>query len=205
MDSASPLRRRAPRQDAARNRERLLRAARTVFAEQGPEAPLEEVAKLANVSRTTLYRNFASREELASVIYAEGMVAVEAKASAVADEPLGALALVDFVLQLQIDHRVTAPALTPAGDGHYADYAERTQQALRPAVAMAMTHQVLREGVDLLDVLLALRMAEVNALEADAQTRAIHHQRGRHLVMNALFTEAAVRAFNERGPAAEVD
>src|SRR5262249_18760694 len=52
------------RVDAERNRAALLAAAREVFAEQGLEAPLEEVALRAGVGIATLYRRFPNRRQL---------------------------------------------------------------------------------------------------------------------------------------------
>ena len=54
----------ALRADARRNRARILAAARTVFAEQGLDAPLEAIAGRAGVGIATLYRRFPSREDL---------------------------------------------------------------------------------------------------------------------------------------------
>ncbi len=65
------------RRDGAQNRERVLEAARTVFATQGAGAALEEVARLAGVSRTTLYRHFATREHLAVAVFEENLVLIE--------------------------------------------------------------------------------------------------------------------------------
>src|SRR3978361_1655002 len=52
------------RADAARNRDAIVAAARTVFAEQGLGAPLDEIARRAGVGNATLYRRFPTREEL---------------------------------------------------------------------------------------------------------------------------------------------
>jgi AcrR family transcriptional regulator len=52
------------RADAARNAERILRAAREVFADHGPDAPLEEIARRAGVGIRTLYRRFPHKEQL---------------------------------------------------------------------------------------------------------------------------------------------
>ena len=52
------------RRDAAINRERLVRAAEGVFAERGPTATLDDVAKAAEVGPATLYRHFANKEAL---------------------------------------------------------------------------------------------------------------------------------------------
>ena len=52
------------RQDAQRNRERILEAARETFREQGLDAPLEEIARRAGVGIATLYRRFPTRDAL---------------------------------------------------------------------------------------------------------------------------------------------
>ncbi|OBK19134.1 TetR/AcrR family transcriptional regulator [Mycobacterium asiaticum] len=52
------------RADAARNVERILCAAREVYAETGPDAPVEAVARRAGVGERTLYRRFPTKGEL---------------------------------------------------------------------------------------------------------------------------------------------
>src|SRR5947209_20226912 len=52
------------RADAARNAERILRAARDVYGELGPEAPIDAVARRAGVGERTLYRRFPTKGEL---------------------------------------------------------------------------------------------------------------------------------------------
>ncbi|MGV0837481.1 TetR/AcrR family transcriptional regulator [Mycolicibacterium thermoresistibile] len=52
------------RSDAARNVDRILRAARAVYAEAGPDAPLELVARRAGVGERTLYRRFPTKRDL---------------------------------------------------------------------------------------------------------------------------------------------
>ena len=60
---------RAPRKDAARNREALLAAAGEVYAERGVEASLEEIARRAGVGIGTLYRHFPNRDALNEAVY----------------------------------------------------------------------------------------------------------------------------------------
>ena len=60
-----------PRRDAERNRARLIETGREVFAELGPDAPLEEIARRAGVGIGTLYRHFPTREALVEAIFAE--------------------------------------------------------------------------------------------------------------------------------------
>lgn len=52
------------RRDASRNRERLLEAAAQVFAENGLQGTVEDVARLAGVGMGTLYRRFPTKEAL---------------------------------------------------------------------------------------------------------------------------------------------
>jgi AcrR family transcriptional regulator len=58
------------RADAERNRERILAAAREVFAERGLDAPLEGIAERAGVGQATLYRRFPRREDLIVACFA---------------------------------------------------------------------------------------------------------------------------------------
>src|SRR5271170_4603105 len=52
------------RADAARNAERILQAAREVYSELGPDAPIETIARRAGVGERTLYRRFPTKAEL---------------------------------------------------------------------------------------------------------------------------------------------
>ena len=61
------------RKDAARNRERVLTAARELFAAKGLEATLNDVARHANVGVGTVYRRFATKEALLEAIFEDGI------------------------------------------------------------------------------------------------------------------------------------
>lgn len=74
--------RRVLRRDAERNRQRVLAAARELFAEKGLEATLNDVARHANVGVGTVYRRFATKEELLEAIFADGMDQLAALAEA---------------------------------------------------------------------------------------------------------------------------
>ncbi|MFD8513722.1 TetR/AcrR family transcriptional regulator [Streptomyces antimycoticus] len=75
------------RADARRNREQILRAAREVFADQGPDAPLDEIARRAGVGIATLYRRFPHRDDLHRGVAIEVLSAlVEAGSRAAAEE-----------------------------------------------------------------------------------------------------------------------
>ena len=74
-DSAAPSTAHDPglRADAQRNRERILDAARQVFAEEGLDASLNEVARRAGVGVATLFRRFPTREDLIAATFADPM------------------------------------------------------------------------------------------------------------------------------------
>ena len=55
---------RRPRADALRNRQRLIDAAVQVFAEQGLDVAVAEIARRAGVGTATLFRNFPSKDDL---------------------------------------------------------------------------------------------------------------------------------------------
>jgi AcrR family transcriptional regulator len=57
------------RADAVRNQERLVAAAREVFAEVGVGAAMEAIARKAGVGVGTLYRNFPQRIDLVEAVY----------------------------------------------------------------------------------------------------------------------------------------
>lgn len=57
------------RADARRNYERIVATAREVFLEHGIEAPLDDIAKRAQVGPGTLYRHFPTRDALIEAVY----------------------------------------------------------------------------------------------------------------------------------------
>ncbi|MBR7829993.1 TetR/AcrR family transcriptional regulator [Actinospica sp. MGRD01-02] len=80
------------RADARRNYEALLAAARDLFQEQGPDAPLDEVAKRAGVGAGTLYRHFPTRNDLVAAVYVADIDALcDAAEKLAAEDPDAAL------------------------------------------------------------------------------------------------------------------
>ncbi|MFC8529303.1 TetR/AcrR family transcriptional regulator [Nocardia sp. NPDC057227] len=62
---------------AAENRAAILRAAREVFAHDGPRVPLSLISTAAGVGPAVLYRHFADRESLARALFDEDVAELE--------------------------------------------------------------------------------------------------------------------------------
>ncbi len=88
------------RADARRNRDQIIAAARTIFAECGPEIPMEEIARSAGVGVGTLYRRFPDRDSLIRAVAVESFARVLEDAKAAAkEEPTAWQALVRLLYQ----------------------------------------------------------------------------------------------------------
>jgi AcrR family transcriptional regulator len=61
------------REDAERNRKRLIEAAASAFAEFGFGVPIEEIARRAGVGKATVFRRFPTKERLVEAIMVERM------------------------------------------------------------------------------------------------------------------------------------
>ena len=84
---------RKPRSDAARNRERLLKAATAVFSAGGADASLEAVSRTAGVGIGTLYRHFPTREALYEAVYRHEVQQLSDLAEQLKDDPVPVEAL----------------------------------------------------------------------------------------------------------------
>ncbi|GAA4212080.1 TetR/AcrR family transcriptional regulator [Actinocatenispora rupis] len=103
MSETRPL-----RADARRNRERLIEAARTVYAERGLDAPLDEIARCAGVSIGTLYNRFPSRDALIDAAFADRVAATArfAEHALADDDPWSGLAyFLERICELQATDR----------------------------------------------------------------------------------------------------
>ena len=81
------------RKDAARNRDRLVSAARTVFAERGIDATLDDIAREAGVGTGTAYRHFPNKKVIAAEILADAtqQIATDAVDALRIDDPWAAV------------------------------------------------------------------------------------------------------------------
>ena len=81
----------ARRADAERNRDKILAAARTAFADPDAEVSMAEISRRAGVGMATLYRNFPGRQELLEALYTDEVDAVCTAAETTGGETPGAI------------------------------------------------------------------------------------------------------------------
>lgn len=85
------------RADARHNRDRIVTAGRELILELGADAPLDQIAARAGVGNATLYRHFATREDLVRRVVLDDMNQVrEEAAAALAKGPTAWAALRGF-------------------------------------------------------------------------------------------------------------
>ncbi len=157
-----------------RNRVRVIEAAAAEFAEQGPDAQMEDVARRAGVGVGTLYRHFATKEALIDAL-------LEARFRELGVGMTQAATIADPWQAILTAFRVTAEA--QAGDRCFISmFHERKREFLATAPVMdelrevwggmftrAQAAGVMREDVGVADLemlMSALAMAVANAPSA---------------------------------------
>jgi AcrR family transcriptional regulator len=182
------------REDARRNRDALVVAAREVFAEQGLDAPLKTIAARAGVAVGTLYNRFADRDELiaaavADRVQAGGRIAEEALAI---DDPWESFVyLVEKVCELQASDRVMNElAVRAAPSPALAQAQARGHEVMRRIVARAQDAGVLRADWALEDIAL-ITWAHTRIVEVTAAVAPDLWRRHLALVLDGLRASAA--------------
>lgn len=151
-----------PRADAERNRQRLLQAAREVFARDGAAASLEEIARTAGVGIGTLYRHFPARDELVEAVYRQAVGQLGEAAERLAQTHAPVEAIREWLL-LFIDYmstkRIMSEAITALGtstDKLYEGSGDIMRSALDSLVRRAEAAGEIRPVPDPLDLLRAV-------------------------------------------------
>jgi AcrR family transcriptional regulator len=114
-DPDRPLRR-----DAERNRQRILDAARELFAEHGLGVTLNDIAHHAGVGVGTVYRRFPDKSQLIEELFEQRLEDLVALATAALDEPDAWHGLKTFLrraLELQANDRGVKDLITASTDG----------------------------------------------------------------------------------------
>jgi AcrR family transcriptional regulator len=112
------MRAHALRQDAERNRRRLVDTARIVFAQQGLDAPLNAIAREAGIGNATLYRHFPTRDHLIAAVFEDmlrELLDVSERALAEPDAWTGFTSFLSFLTELPARDRALADLLIRPG------------------------------------------------------------------------------------------
>jgi AcrR family transcriptional regulator len=189
-DTTTATKPRAQRRDAVRNRERLLAAARDLFAGQGFEVTLDDIARHAGVGVGTAYRNFANKGELLDAIFAEQTTELAAAADAALADPDPWHGLVNYLEQaLALQLRDKALAQIVNGDQVSIDQHDWTREVLAPKnraiVARARDAGALRDDIEGTD----LTFIQVGLNAIMARSRDAHpdlYRRYLHLLLDGL-------------------
>jgi AcrR family transcriptional regulator len=99
---------RALRADARRNHEAVIAAARRLFADQGLDAQMPDVAKAAKVGVGTVYRHFPTKEDLIAALVAQRFerLAEKVREGLEADDAWeGVCEFIRFSARIQADDR----------------------------------------------------------------------------------------------------
>ncbi|QUH03098.1 helix-turn-helix transcriptional regulator [Saccharopolyspora erythraea] len=170
------------RADARRNRDRIVSAARTVFAERGAEVPMEEIARAAEVGVGTLYRRFPDRDSLIRAVAVDtlqrvldttrAIVAREQDPWAALTEVVMSIADLRVVLQLSLLSPRARVVLTQDDDAHR--IRNVLMGILDELVRAAQENGSMRTDVSGADiaVLLSLVLRGINGLPHDLKLAA---------------------------------
>ena len=107
-EKTSPDVDRVLRADARRNREAVIGAAKTLFADQGLDAQMPDIAKAAKVGVGTVYRHFPTKDDLIAALAVERFerLAEKAREGIEAEDPWKGLCdFIRFAARLQADDR----------------------------------------------------------------------------------------------------
>ena len=166
-EAAKPL-----RADAQRNYDKLVEAAREVFAERGSEGSLDEIAKRAGVGPGTLYRHFPTRDDLIDALMRDWSARVLADSKSAVEANLPARETLerwfaDLVKHLTL-HRGAAAKLSAAMDDPSSPIYRKCQMLAdaneRVIAHLTQTHE-LRNNVESRQV---MRLVSGVATVADA-------------------------------------
>ncbi|WP_017537686.1 MULTISPECIES: TetR/AcrR family transcriptional regulator [Nocardiopsis] len=178
------------RSDARDNRERILAAARALFASEGLEVPMREVARRAGVSPATLYRRFPTKQNLATEAFAEQTRRCRAhldEARADPDPWRGLRRLIERICELHARDRGFTDAFLAAYPGSV-DFAQERGHALACLAELARRAKAagrLRPDFAVEDLLLML-MAHRGVHAASAPARLAASRRFAAFVVQAF-------------------
>jgi AcrR family transcriptional regulator len=134
------------RADARGNRRKLLDAARDVFIEHGPGAPLEEIARRAGTGIATLYRRFPGREALIRAVVVDAIERSTDEASRAAEEETDSFRALARYMHSAIDLRTAAVIPVLLGAVSFDDAEIARVRDAGPGTIEALVHAAQQAG-----------------------------------------------------------
>lgn len=159
-DENAPAPSRPLRSDAVRNRERLIQAAREVFAARGFDASMDDIARHAGLGVGTAYRHFANKYQLANAIFDKAVTAFVDSAQAALDIPDAWQALVGVVertLEAQAENRAIREILLGLRQDD-SEHHDSVIASFAPLFERAKSAGAVRADAELTDVAMAIVM-----------------------------------------------
>ncbi|MGA6204298.1 TetR/AcrR family transcriptional regulator [Nocardia testacea] len=145
------------RSHARRNYDQILRTATTVFAESGPDASLNEIARRAGVGPGTLYRHFPNRQSLQTAVLEERVENLCGEGAELLSLPDADAALARWLhallLHTRTDKGLGAAALTGSAEQSTQCRTAIEETATR-LVARAKRHGTVRNDTSVDDLIL---------------------------------------------------
>jgi len=166
------------RRDAERNRQRILAAARELFAERGLGVSLDDIAHRAGVGVGTVYRRYPDKEQLIDAIFEERLheiLDVASESLQMTDPWLAVVHFLQRALELQCEDRALKEVFLSTSSGH--ERLEIGRLQIEPLVAEALRRAkqagVLREDIEVPDLMMLQHaIGEVAAYTRDAAPEA---------------------------------
>ena len=164
------------RADAARNRGLVLDAAAAVFADGGPDASTEEIARRAGVGVGTVFRHFPTKETLLGAVLEqmfEGLAEVARRGLDARDVERGFFLTLHRLVDGAAAKMAVADALSRAGVPlRYSSWAEPLRAALADLLAQAHAAGAVRDDVGVAE-LMAVLIAASRAAQFAAKDRGL--------------------------------
>lgn len=181
------------RADAARNRESLLAAAEQEFAERGLSASVADIARRAGVAKGTVFRHFATKEDLIASIVCAHIATLTKAARRLSDAADPGTALLEF-LTIAADqrqqHDLTFLQSASESDPRVSEVRDELHSALGTLVGRAHQSGAIRPDVTETDVFL-LMCAPVHVVENLAAPKPLLWKRYLAIIFDGLRPEGA--------------
>jgi AcrR family transcriptional regulator len=172
------------REDARRNHERIFAAATEVFAEHGVQGTIPQVAARANVGKATIYRSYATKEDLIASVSRQHFLDLERRTTEALTEADAYQAFARYLLDLfdnLAQNRLLADTLAEETITPLTVILDLMDQLLTKAKKSGP----IRADASLIDIRVVLCGAVLQLMRLEVRDRAVWQRYG-ELVINAL-------------------